>query len=380
MVGGRPDTAQLARSEGGLQDVRCVERSAAGRSGAHDRVDLVDEEDGAGLLLERAEHVLQPLLEVAAEAGSRQQRAHVERVDVEPLQLVGYLAVVNLQCEAFGKRSLSHACIADEDRVVLATAAQYADRALDFLVAPDQRVDLPLRGELHEVDGESLKRLSRRPHRACFIGLALLGFACALARIARLTGLGDPVGEKAHHVETCDALLGKQEGRVRLGLAKERDEDVLDVDLLLARGLDVRGGSLHDPLEAQRLLQRLVHAFRETFDLVVEIALHLALQRRDVAPAVLEDVDDLNVMEKRVEDVLDRQELVTPPPRLVDGEGERLLEGSTDSHVRFTLRPYCSVAEIRVRARARGLDRSWSPRPRACRHRQRRSPCGERAA
>src|SRR5262249_15253742 len=156
------------------------------------------------------------------------------------------------------------------------------------------------------------------------------------------------------------------------------DEDVLDVDLLLARGLDVRGGSLNDPLEAQRLLQRLFHAFRKALDLVVEIALHLALQRRDVAAAVLENIDDLNVMEKRVEDVLDRQELVPPPSRFVDGQRERLFEGAADSHVRFTLRPYCSVAGIRVCARARGLDRSWSPRLRGYRHRRRRSPCGER--
>ena len=51
------------------------------RAGADHGVDLVDEQDGARLVLQLGHHRLQPLLEVAAVARAGQQRAHVERVD-----------------------------------------------------------------------------------------------------------------------------------------------------------------------------------------------------------------------------------------------------------------------------------------------------------
>jgi hypothetical protein len=44
LVGGRSDASQLARSERGLQQVGGVHRGARRRAGAHDGVDLVDEE------------------------------------------------------------------------------------------------------------------------------------------------------------------------------------------------------------------------------------------------------------------------------------------------------------------------------------------------
>jgi hypothetical protein len=40
-------------------------------------VDLVDEQDGVGLGLDRGDDPLEPLLEVPAESGTRQQRAQV---------------------------------------------------------------------------------------------------------------------------------------------------------------------------------------------------------------------------------------------------------------------------------------------------------------
>jgi hypothetical protein len=52
-------------------------------------VDLVDEQDRVGWLLELLDDLLQPLLEVAAIAGAGEQRAHVEREDHRFLQHVG---------------------------------------------------------------------------------------------------------------------------------------------------------------------------------------------------------------------------------------------------------------------------------------------------
>ena len=61
-------------------------------------------------------------------------------------RISGRFAIDNLLGEAFGDGGLAHARIADEQRIVLAAAAQNLDRALDFGIAPDQRVGLALRG------------------------------------------------------------------------------------------------------------------------------------------------------------------------------------------------------------------------------------------
>ena len=95
-----------------------------------------------GLLLERLEHRLEPLLELAAELGAGEQRAHVERVDrARRASTVGHLAVVDAQREALGDRGLADARVADEERVVLAAPAEHLDRALELALAADQRVD-----------------------------------------------------------------------------------------------------------------------------------------------------------------------------------------------------------------------------------------------
>ena len=69
-----------------LQQVGRVERAARRRARADDRVDLVDEQDRLRVLGELLQHGLQPLLEVAAVLGAREQRAHVERVDLVVLE------------------------------------------------------------------------------------------------------------------------------------------------------------------------------------------------------------------------------------------------------------------------------------------------------
>jgi hypothetical protein len=81
LVGGRAHAAQLAALQRGLQQVRGIHRAARGGAGADHGVDLVDEQDRVGVILQLLHHGLQPFLEVAAIAGAGQQRAHVERED-----------------------------------------------------------------------------------------------------------------------------------------------------------------------------------------------------------------------------------------------------------------------------------------------------------
>ena len=89
------------------------------------------------------DHGLQALLEVAAKARAGEQRAHVERVDLDVLERLGHVAVVDRERQPLGERGLADARFADEHRIVLAPAQQHMNRALDFVLAPDQRIDFP---------------------------------------------------------------------------------------------------------------------------------------------------------------------------------------------------------------------------------------------
>ena len=136
-------------------------------------MDLVDEQDRAGLLLQLREHGLQALLEIAAVLGAGDQRAQVERVDHRVGQHFGHVALDDALGQAFGERGLAHAGFADVERVVLAAAAQHLDGALDFVGAADQRVDLAVARELVEVAGEFGQRVA-------LVLVAVLALACAV--------------------------------------------------------------------------------------------------------------------------------------------------------------------------------------------------------
>ena len=188
----------------GLIRLRRVHGAAAARAGTDDRVDLVDEQDRARLLLHLREHGLQALLEIAAVLGAGDQRAQVERVDDRVGQHLGHVALDDALGQAFGQRGLAHAGFADVERVVLAPAAQHLDGAFDFVVAADQRVDLAFARELVEVAGEFGQRVAlvSSPASPLAAGVAV----CAL-RLVAVADLGDAVREVVDDVQAGDVLL-----------------------------------------------------------------------------------------------------------------------------------------------------------------------------
>ena len=157
--GRRADRAQLAAREHRLEQVRRVD-GALGRAGADDRVQLVDEEDDLALgVLDLGEDGLDPLLELAAVLRAGEERADVERPDPLALQAFGHVAGDDALGEPLDDRRLPHSGLADQHRVVLRAAREHLDHAPDLLVAPDDRVELALLGELGQVAAELLERL-----------------------------------------------------------------------------------------------------------------------------------------------------------------------------------------------------------------------------
>ena len=145
---GGADAVQLAARQHGLEQVAGVHR-AFGLARADDGVQLVDEQDDLAFgRLHFLEDGLEALLELAAELGAGDQRAHVERDDALVLQALGHVAADDALGQAFDDGGLADARLADQHGVVLGAPRQHLDDAADLFVAADDRIELALRGQL----------------------------------------------------------------------------------------------------------------------------------------------------------------------------------------------------------------------------------------
>ena len=213
---GRADCAQIPAGERRLQHVAGVHR-ALGGARAHERVQLVDEENDLSVgLLDFLQDGLEALLELAAKLRAGDHRAEVERDDALVLQRLGHVAGGDAAGEALDDGRLADAGVADEDRVVLRAPRQHLHHAADLLVAADDRIELALSGELGEV------------LRVALEGLVLL--------------LGVRVG---HAARTAHVLEGGEKRGLRkatgeeglrgpgLPVAQESEEEVLARDVVV---------------------------------------------------------------------------------------------------------------------------------------------------
>ena len=126
---GGADHAQLAAGEHRLEHVAGVHGALAGRAGADDGVQLVDERDDlAAGVLDLVQDGLEPLLELAAVLRAGDHRAEVERD--QPLAPQGFRHVSG--DDALGQPlddgGLADAGLADQHRVVLGPPRQHLDR------------------------------------------------------------------------------------------------------------------------------------------------------------------------------------------------------------------------------------------------------------
>src|SRR5215472_4627178 len=96
----------------------------------------IDEQDDLALcLLHFLEDGFQTLLELAAELGPGDERAHVERDDAAFLQTIRYVAANDALREPFNDGGLTDARLSNQHRVVLGTAREYLDDATDLVIA-----------------------------------------------------------------------------------------------------------------------------------------------------------------------------------------------------------------------------------------------------
>ncbi|ABA48459.1 200 kDa antigen p200, putative [Burkholderia pseudomallei 1710b] len=306
----RANALERARRQRRLQQVRRIERAARRGARADQRVDLVDEEYRVRPLLQLLQHRLQTLLEIAAVLRAREERAHVERIHLRVREDVRHLAARDPVREAFGDRRLADARLADEERIVLAAAAEHLHDALDLGLAPDQRIDAPVLRHLVQVLRELRERrfLLRARVLAFRVRVGgLRGFAAARLR--------DAVRDEVDDVEARHALLLQVVDRVRILLAEDRDEHVRARDFLLAvrRRLHVHDRPLDHALKAERRLRVDIVGAGNGRRVVVDEIAQVLTQVLDVRRARAQHLGCRRIIQQGQQKMLDRNELM---PRL----------------------------------------------------------------
>ena len=157
--GGGADATQLAACQRRLQHVGGVD-GAFGRACAHQRVQLVDEEDDLPVgLFDLFQQRFEAVFELAPVLRAGDQGGQVERYDALGLEDFRHVAGGDALRQSFDDGGLADAGLADQDRVVLGAAGEHLDDATNFIVAADDGVELAAAGELGQVAGVALQCL-----------------------------------------------------------------------------------------------------------------------------------------------------------------------------------------------------------------------------
>ena len=302
LVGGGADAAQLAAAEHRLEDVGGVHCTAGGGAGAHDGVDFVDEQDGAGLFAQGADHPLEPLLEVAAELGAGEQRAEVEADDAGVAERRRHLAVRDAQRDPFHDGGLADAGVADQHGAVLLAPAEDLQGAFGFPAASDQGVDGAGGGAFGEIGGVALQE----PGRGVALGRGAWG--CAGFGAGRLRSA---VRDDLQHVDTRNALFLQEEGGVRVGLQQEPGQHVAGAGLLALGAAHLQHHALQHAAHGAGHVQFVGGLTRHRLQVVAKERLQPRAQLVAFAAAGGDDRRAVVVVQQRVQQVFQGHELVT---------------------------------------------------------------------
>ena len=232
---GGADALDFAAGEGGLQHVRGVD-GAFRPARAHQRVQLVDEEDRVLRAADFVHHRLDPLLELSAVLRPGDHHRQVEDDDAAVGQQFGDVALDDLLGEAFDDGGLADAGLAQEDGVVLRAAAEDLHRPLDFPLAPDDRVELALPGQLGQIAAEAVQGGGLRlacPLRFARGGRGAAESAGALGPFGAFHAVAQQVEHFLADLFELQAEVHQHLRRHSLLLAEQAEEDVLGADVVV---------------------------------------------------------------------------------------------------------------------------------------------------
>ena len=147
------DAAQIATSQCRLEYIGRI-HGAATFSCTHKGVDFIDKQDDFALGLGNlVDDRFEAFLKLALIFGASNQCAHVERIDLFALQILGNIAAYNALCQSLNNSCFSGSRLTDKDGIVLGTTTQDLQYASDFVVTADNGIEFTLASAFVKVDG-----------------------------------------------------------------------------------------------------------------------------------------------------------------------------------------------------------------------------------
>ena len=198
LVGGGTDHLYLAPGQHGLEDAGCVDGTFC-RTGTHNGVELVHEQDGRAIPHQFFQKVLEPFLKVAAVLGARHKAGHIQCQQAAALQRPRHTVRGDALGKALGQCRLAYARLPHEAGVILLAAAQDLHHAVQLRFPAEHRVQLPVGGFAGEV-------------AAVFIaGAAAPGHTGRNARLGRQNELPGQLAAFPHGLGERQAHGGQQQ-------------------------------------------------------------------------------------------------------------------------------------------------------------------------
>lgn len=232
------DQAELAARQRWLEHIGDVETALApALPGPDDRVQLVHEQDQRVLLRgDLLDQLLRALLEFAAVLRSRNHRVDIHFDEPLVAQDLRHVAVDDPLCQSFHDGCLADARLTDQHGIVLLAPGKHLDRALDFLCAPQHRIELALARQGGEIAAK----------------LVQVGRACAAFEAAVLRALPHHLDDLLAQAFRCHAILLEQGSRDALGHRGKTDQQMLGPDVRVAQFLRRLEGKLKGLLQTRR--------------------------------------------------------------------------------------------------------------------------------
>ena len=264
---------KLPPREHRLEHISGIHRSV-GLPGAHDGMQLIDKQkDLSVTVLDILEHCLQPLLKFAPVLCAGDQRPHIQRKDPLVLQPLRHIAAHDTLRQPLDDRSLAHAGLPDEHRIVLRLSRQDADDIADLVIPPDDRVKLLVLCLLHEILSIFFKRV-----------------ICRLGVVARHALIAPHLRQSLQETFSCDPVLAKDLLDLPVGILDHGQKEMLHRDILISHALclilsadqhlvEILSHIRLPALYLDALLQCLLHPVKE----IVPVDLHPLNQLQDQA-------------------------------------------------------------------------------------------------
>ena len=183
----------LAARERGLEHVGGV-HAALGVACANYVMNLVYEQYNVPRVANLAEQSQHARLELPAELRACDQRRQVDEIDLLTAQLIGHVAVGYAGRQRLRNRGFADARLADEAGIVLLAAAEYLYHALQLPLAPDNFIELALRGKRGEVAAVGVEELTFFLF-GCGILLIATGLLAALLLVGDEPALAEQLGK-----------------------------------------------------------------------------------------------------------------------------------------------------------------------------------------